>query len=276
MRLSEKFAISNPREALGVLDTIAPLVTNTAELTARRQHLLESIVGKEAGDLEAVSQLAVIYKAQGGLDRCERLLAPNRGRLGTREGARILGQIFAKRGEHEQAVALLLPYTEGRLQSLHGAEEALAAAYTKVQKRVVDEIKDGVAPRSLYERARKADKAQRNAIFLEYFQAKARIDPEIKHRKLELLQKAVVVPVALELGIALLQRARGGGTPSHRLDLEKAEKVFLAIRGVAGESNEYRLALAKCTTGSARRTKDAHCSTGCSNRTIARSSCSCP
>src|SRR5687768_802836 len=42
----------------------------------------------------------------------------------------------------------------------------------------------------------------------------------------------------------MLQRAQGQADPAARKSqLEAAEQVFLAVRGVAGESDEYRLAL---------------------------------
>jgi tetratricopeptide (TPR) repeat protein len=50
--------------------------------------------------------------------------------------------------------------------------------------------------------------------------------------------------VALDLGIVILRRAQGLADPdARRQELERAEKTFLAVRGVAGESDQYRLYL---------------------------------
>ena len=53
-----------------------------------------------------------------------------------------------------------------------------------------------------------------------------------------------MVPVALELGIVMLERAQSQSDPAaKKAQLEATEKVFLAIGGVAGKSDEYRLSL---------------------------------
>jgi tetratricopeptide (TPR) repeat protein len=53
-----------------------------------------------------------------------------------------------------------------------------------------------------------------------------------------------VVPVAIDLGVVLLRRGQGMADPDARkAELERAEKTFLAVRGVAGETDEYRLFL---------------------------------
>jgi tetratricopeptide (TPR) repeat protein len=53
-----------------------------------------------------------------------------------------------------------------------------------------------------------------------------------------------IVPVALDLGIVQLNRAQSLKDPAARKsELEAAEKTFLAIRGFAGETDEYRLFL---------------------------------
>ena len=52
------------------------------------------------------------------------------------------------------------------------------------------------------------------------------------------------MPVALDLGIVLLQRGQRLNDPAaRRAELEKAEKTFLAIQGVAGESDTFRLSM---------------------------------
>lgn len=242
--LVDRFEKPDPRGALAVLEVIAPLALDTDELIVKRQGLLEAIVRREPDDPEAASQLALIYEAQGEMDKSEKLLTPYGDRLGIHEGARILGRIFSERGEHDKAVAMLLPYAEGRLKRLHDAEKALEDAITNVQQRILEEIENGEAPQSFYERGRKLDEDGQSAMVWEYVQAKTRDDPLIKQRHQALLQEAPVVPVALDLGISLLQRAQRLAEPdARRAQLEKAEQVFLAVRGMAGETNEYRLSL---------------------------------
>lgn len=242
--LADKLEPSDPRGALSVLDSIASLDPEPDKLTAKRQQLLETIVQQEPDDPETASQLALIYEAQGEMEKCEKLLTPHRERLAALDGARILGQIFSQRGEHDNAVALLQPYTETRLEKLHTAEKALEEAIADAQQRIVAEIQNSEAPQAFYESIQNVSDDERDAMVWEYMRAKMRDDPLIKQRQQALLQEAPVVPVALDLGIALLQRAQGLADPdARRAQLEKAEQIFRAVRGMAGESDEYRLAL---------------------------------
>ncbi len=55
-----------------------------------------------------------------------------------------------------------------------------------------------------------------------------------------------VVPVWLDLGVVMLQRALCRGCPEgaeKKAQLESTEKGFLAIGGIAGESDQYRVSL---------------------------------
>ena len=242
--LANKLEPADPRGALSVLNSIVSLDPAPDKLNAKRQQLLETIVQQEPEDPDAASQLALLYEAQGEMEKCEQLLAPHSERLGTLEGARILGQILSGRGEFDEAVALLLPYTEARLEKLHAAEKALEDVISEAQERIFAEIQNGEAPEAFYERGQNVSEDERNAMVWEYIQAKMRGNPLIEQRRQALLQEVPVVSVALDLGISLLQRAQGLADPdARRTQLEKAEQIFLAVRGMAGESDEYRLAL---------------------------------
>jgi hypothetical protein len=241
MKLADKHAPADPRGALALVEAVAPLAKDADALAERRLRLLEQLVVKEPDDPEAASQLAVLYEAKKQLDKCEKLLAPHAGRLGTREGARILGQILARQGKEEQAHALLLPYTEERLKRLHAAEDAYQNAYGAI----VNQIRNGTAPDFPYQRVNNAaGKAEQQAIFQEYMKAKQAEDPTLKAAWEAFRREAQVVPAALDLGMVILRRAQGvADAAARRKELEKAEKTFLAIRGAAGESDSYRLYL---------------------------------
>jgi hypothetical protein len=59
-----------------------------------------------------------------------------------------------------------------------------------------------------------------------------------------LRESAAIVPVALDLGVLSVQRAQTLHDPAARnAQFEAAEKVFLSIRGMAGNSDGYRLYL---------------------------------
>jgi tetratricopeptide (TPR) repeat protein len=52
---------------------------------------------------------------------------------------------------------------------------------------------------------------------------------------------AAIVPVALDLGIVTLQRAQGLEAGERIREMKAAEEVFLSIRGIAGEGDDFHL-----------------------------------
>jgi hypothetical protein len=55
------------------------------------------------------------------MDRCRSLLEPLADKLGESEGARILGEIYAREGKVEESFKLLNQYVTTRLPRLHAA-----------------------------------------------------------------------------------------------------------------------------------------------------------
>ena len=235
---------ADPRGALDLLDAVAPLAPDAKAVTPMRQRLLEKVVDHEKDNPEPAVRLAVIYEERKRLAECETLLTPHADRLGTGEGARILGQALVSKGQFEQAHKLLAPYVEERLQRLHQAEERLKNAYTRADQQITDEINRGVAINFPYDAAKAAGEEKRNALANEYFAARIKEDPDIKTAREALMREVPVVLVALDLGIVLLRRAQGLADPKAReAELQKAEKTFLAVQGQAGQSPKYRLFL---------------------------------
>src|SRR5262249_13649970 len=107
--------------------------------------LLERLNARHPDNAEVASALAVVYEKQGETARCEKLLMPHLKRLGTSEGARILGRILAQKGKFEEAHALLAPYAEENLKLLHEAEEGYQQAVQRAWQKVVAEVNSGQA-----------------------------------------------------------------------------------------------------------------------------------
>ncbi len=235
---------ADPRGALDLLDAVAPLAPDARAVTPARQRLLEKVVAWDPDNPEPASELAVLYEGQKRLDECEALLRPHKDRLGTREGARILGHVLAAKGEFDAAHQLLQPYVEERLQKLHQAEAALDNAQKQFIQRIDREIDQGVAHDFPYDKLQASGEAERQAIYRDYVLPRLRDDPDLKAAREALVRELPVVPVALDLGIILLRRARQTADPKARAaELERAEKTFLAVQGQAGQDNAYRLFL---------------------------------
>jgi tetratricopeptide (TPR) repeat protein len=244
--LAAGHADADPRGAVKILDAIAPLAPNPAKLAAQRRQVLERAVARNPNDPDLASDLALVYESLDELAKCEALLRPHAARLGDREGARILGHLLAAKGEFDAAFSVLKPYTDLHLERLRAAEQAYQETIKSAQEALVKQIKDRKAPGFPYNRFEGAGMAQREEILQTYANTKLNADPAIKAAQAALVQETAVVPVALDLGMVRLQRARALADPAARKqELEEAEKTFVAVRNLAGEADEYRLNLAQ-------------------------------
>src|SRR5207302_11067338 len=134
----------------------------------------------------------------------------------------------------------LLPYAEEHLRKLDEAEQAFRDALNRVE----DQVNRRQAPDFPYAPFNAAGQAEKERLFDQYLAARIKEDPELRKLQEALRRERPVVSVALDLGVVLLRRAQGMADPdARRRELEKAEKMFLAIRGQAGQSSEYRLRL---------------------------------
>jgi tetratricopeptide (TPR) repeat protein len=244
--LAEKFAESDPSGTLSLLNLVTPLATKRDRLDDFCLRLLVKLVEREPDNPELVSQMAAIHERRGDLEKCAALLKPFQARLGHSEGARILGQIEARQGHADQAVGLLSPFVAEWLSRLHEAEKDYQDAIRMAQEKVVSEIKQQQAPPEFYRKARRASPAEQNEMVRSHVESKLQNNVEIKRGQQRLMAATSVVPVALELGMLRLSRAQAmSDQDARRLELEEAEKTLLAIRGVIGEADEFRVNLGK-------------------------------
>ena len=96
---------------------------------------LRALVTKQPQDGKAVSRLAVLLEESDRVKAAVPLLrAAGPEALKATEGARILGQFLAAKGEIEAAHALLLPYVEDRLKTVKKLEARLVSSYQTAEK----------------------------------------------------------------------------------------------------------------------------------------------
>jgi tetratricopeptide (TPR) repeat protein len=235
---------SDPRAALAILDTVRPLVIDTRRVDDKRLPLLRKWAASEPKNLDAVVPLASILEQAGKLDEARKLLLPVKADLGDGEGARVLGQILAREDDYDGAYALLWPYVKSRLDTLHAAEKHSEDVAKQLWDREVRQLEAGHGPPDFFQRYKAGTEDQQRALVHEHMAGKMKADPDVAAARESLEQAARVVPVALELGIVMLHRGQAQADPAARKSqLEAAERVFLAIGGVAGETDEYRLSL---------------------------------
>jgi tetratricopeptide (TPR) repeat protein len=237
-------AASDPRGAVLILESVAPLAPKGDDPSGLARDLLERIVAAAPGDVAMVSRLAVLYEAQNQLDRCARLLEPLRPKLGESEGARILGAIDARAGRREPALTLLRGYTRPRLDRLRQAENRLKELVRSTEERLAERIRSRQATDFAYDDARGASNERLQELFMNYVNQHLKNDPEVVRAEAAYESEAGVARVALELGMLLLEHAQGLTEPEARKQtLAEAEATFVSVQRMAGESAEYQLSL---------------------------------
>ncbi|TNE45513.1 MAG: hypothetical protein EP343_26725 [Deltaproteobacteria bacterium] len=235
----------NPKEAIRLLNVVADLAPSPKALQAEKMKLLVTAVKENPNDPEMASELALVYEKQRKSKANFKLLAPLETKLGETEGARILGRIYVRRGKFSKAHGLLLPYTETKLKRLHKAEKRYNQAMKDVREKAIRNLRYGRAPRFFRTRAyRNLPKSERIRRVQQYLRDMSKNDPELRKSRRALVKAAKVVPVAMDLGIVMLYRARRAKSPiARKQELKAAERIFLSIRGVAGKSSRYQLYL---------------------------------
>jgi hypothetical protein len=248
MALAAARGSADPRDALAVLDAARPLMIDTRPLDAARLPLLRAWAAAEPSNLAAIVPLAAALidgpPDKAAAAQAKALLTPVRDRLGDGDGARVLGTILANDGDYDGAYALLWPYVKSRLDRLHAAEQAAESTAKRIQDREVDRLDKHQGPDDFYSKYAAASTDGKRALVIQYVTDRVKADPQYAGAQEALEHEAAVVPVALDLGIVMLQRAQQQADPAARKSqLESAERVFLAVGGVAGESDAYRMSL---------------------------------
>jgi hypothetical protein len=246
LEVAKSTALKDPRGAVTILDSVAPLAPLDQSTAEIRQDLLEKIVAADPRDLAWATRLALTYESKGDLDRCQKILEPLRAQLGESEGARVLGLADAKSDRIDKALPLLRAYTTGRLERLGKAEEKLRSLYRSSQERILDGLKNERALDFEYNRYRNAGESGREKMLIAYIEGKLKGDPEIAKAQEALIAESGVTPTALELGLLLVQHAQAQGDPQARQTLlAEAEATFLAVSRIAGDQEEYQLSMAQ-------------------------------
>lgn len=244
MELVEKFRPMNPDGALQIARALKTVNPKAKELGPLEIDLLKTVVAKYPENAPRAVELAVVYEDAKQVDDAVKVLTPLKSKLGDTEGARILGQHLLQEGENDAAYPLLFAYVQPRLASLRRVESLYTNAISSASKRAIDSLNSRGAPSQWYTDYQRASKDQQAVMVDEFVQKFIERDAGYNRAMAELRTANKIVPVTLDLGIVQVNRAQNLQSPEARkTELEAAEKTFLAIKGLAGETDEYRLFL---------------------------------
>jgi hypothetical protein len=218
----------DPPGSLQILDQIRPLQNDTRAIDDRRLALLSAWSAKEPQNLDAVAPLAMLLSDKGDSAGAKKLLMPVKDNLGDGEGARVLGMILAREGDFDGSYKLLWPYVKTRLDQLHEAEAAFQNTAKTLSDRLLQKLRNHDGPDDFYARHdAAATESEKRQIVDDYIDSQMKDDPDYAKTQANLVKQASVVPVAMELGIVMLNQAQSQPDAAQRkAELRSTEEVF--------------------------------------------------
>ena len=244
-----KFENSSPAVASEFADLIVKYSTDESEIQTynnKNYRLLKIIYNKEPGNFTIATRYALLEERLNNCLECVNILEAHREQLAETEAARILGQAYARSNQVEKAYELLLPYVQSKIDVYHRAEEAYNEAVNKVWDDSMAYLNDGKASQSFYDQYDASTKEQQGQMVDEFYAKRRDASSIVSQTRDAYIESTTVVPVVLDLGIVLLNRALALADPSQREDsLTQAEQTFLSVQNYAGDSDEYQLHLAQ-------------------------------
>lgn len=239
----DPWANDDPGTTVELVDAGLRIFPESEPLLAASISLIDRWYQAEPDNLDAVLAYADLHSADSDPADMVALLEPHMADIvKTSAGARILGQALSSVGRYDDAHEFLFPYTQNRLKALGRIERELEQYTNRRWNYWITFLDEGKGPQSFYTEYESSSEAQQNNLVGSFIWGRIEGEAEYKRLNARYADVAEIVPVALDLGIVHLYRAQDLSDPEARKEeLAKAEKTFLAIRGVAGETAEYKL-----------------------------------
>jgi len=233
--------------AAKVATTIANTSNKEKEIEQYRlqaHHLYQQDLKPFNDDYILALEFALLNEAYGQCAQCETVLKPHQQELLKNEGARVLGQYYARSNQIDEAYALLHPYTQDKLALYQEAERAYEEELDNIWTTSIAELNQNKAPEAFYTRYDAANKEQQQVMVDEYYNNNVKNSISAQNKRNNYQEQANIVPVALDLGIVMLNRAANISDETERQrELSATEEIFLSVKGYAGNTDEYQLYL---------------------------------
>ena len=245
----EKYKINSPLVASEFADLIVNASQDEPEIqfyNTQNHQILTKMFKQDSTNLSVATRYALLEERLNACTQCINILAVHKDELGISEAARILGQAYAANYQVDLAYELLTPYVEEKIGIYHQAEQAYNDALNSVWDETITLLNNGKASQSFYDEYDAADKQRQGQLVDEFYAKRRDASVKISDAKDAYIDSASVVPVVLDLGIVLLNRALTITDQNEReASLKKAEETFLSVKSYAGDSDDYQLHLAQ-------------------------------
>ena len=242
-----KYETTNPVVASDFAELIVGNSTDEQQIQLyekKNYSLLNGLYTAKPSDFGIAQRYALLDERLNRCENCLTILEPHADKLKDTESARVLGQAYANVRETEKAYRLLEPYVEKNMTRYHAAEKRYDDEIQKVWDNSIDFLNSGKAPESFYNKYDAASKENQQLMVDEYFYEQRDSSIAVENARQEYVDSASIVPVALDLGIVLLDKAAiTSDLKKREALLQQAEKTFLAVQNYAGDSDDYQLYL---------------------------------
>jgi hypothetical protein len=234
----------DPAAAERILSAFNPDPTDLARVHQALRAALESLHLARPDDQEVRVKLALLREEFGEAAGALELLEPAAGELGSGEGARLFGSLLLGEGRVAEALPHLERYVTPRLAGWKSAEASLERTYRTAQENALERLNRSGGPAGFKSRYEAAKPAEQEQMVGEYLAQEVQRDRAFLAAQESYQAAAKIVPSIMDLGVCRLRMAQATADPAERQALLKdAEEAFLSLKGVAGESDEFRLFL---------------------------------
>ena len=225
--------------ALNLIDALELYVPRRIE--SQKIALVQKAYQASPLEVDLAGRMALYLESIGQFDECYKVLEPVASKIDqTSEASRVYGQLLARRGELEKAHDFLLIYVNKHLKALHRAENS----FDRAAQRVINDLNSGDAvPPSWLD---SANEGEQQEIIFTYLREKSKTDPALIAARKAIDEAQKVVPVAMDLALIHLDRARrASDAQTKENELKDAESLFMSIQGQVGDQLDFRLAFAQ-------------------------------
>ena len=230
---------NNLEAANSLLKIMTPMAPSPEELQQQKFSLLKRMVSLNPDNIESTAELAVIYDKKGKKDKCLSLLEPLSNKLGTTEGARILGSIYLDKGKNEEALKIIEPYVTAKSKEIFKTNKEYNKQFVNAFNFSKSLLKSGRAYGFEYRKYKTLDNAGKKKLVNKYIFNYIKNSSSLKKAKAAYDKACVAVPISLkEAGI----RCSNG-------EFKRADTILKNIASAAKTTPHYQVLRKRTDTG---------------------------
>jgi tetratricopeptide (TPR) repeat protein len=235
---------SSAADAEHILTSFSPDPADLVRVHEALRKNLESLHRESPGNQEVRIKLALMREEFGEIDGALALLEPAADKLGDGDGARLFGNLLLNEGRVAEALPHLESYVQPRVGDWQKIEHELQQAYEAARTNALEVLNRTEGPPGFRSRYDAADEAEQARMVEDYLAQQTDKNPAFLMARKRYQAASKIVPSLMDLGVARLRLAQAETDPAKRKELlSQAEEALLALKGAAGDSDDYRFFL---------------------------------